>query len=97
MYGTVARLRLKPGMMGKLREFAAYEDGIKIPGHTGTIVYQLDSDANDVIMVILFENKDAYAKNAESPEQDARYQRFVALLDGAPEWNDGEIVYSHIG
>ena len=32
-------------------------------------------------------------KNAGSPEQNVRYQQMVALLEGPPEWNDGEIVY----
>ena len=46
------------------------------------------------VIVVVFENKEAYRANADSPEQDARYQKLRALLEDDPEWNDGEIVYS---
>jgi hypothetical protein len=46
------------------------------------------------MLVVGFESKEAYRANAESPEQNARYEQYVQLLDGPPEWNDGEIAYS---
>lgn len=33
--------------------------------------------------------KEAYRKNAESPEMDAVYQRIRACLETDPEWTDG--------
>jgi hypothetical protein len=94
MYGTVAKMRVKPGMLDKLKELTGREDMVGIPGLVNTIVYQMDSDPNELIMAVLFENKELYVKNADSPEQDARYREFVDLLEGPPEWNDGEVVYS---
>ena len=94
MYGTVAKMRAKQGMVQKLQDLTAREDMRSIPGLVNTIVYQMDNDPNELIMVVLFESKEAYVKNADSPEQNARYQEFVALLEGQPEWNDGEIIYS---
>jgi len=93
MYGTVAKMRVKPGMLDKLRELTTNEDQMSAPGLITTYVYQMDADPNALIMAVVFTDKDAYVKNANSPEQNARYEQFVALLDGPPEWNDGEIVY----
>ena len=93
MYGTVAKMRLKPGMEQKMRELAASDGMTKIDGLVGTTVYKMDADANAYIMAVVFTDKDAYVKNANSPEQNARYEEFVSLLEGPPEWNDGEIIF----
>ena len=94
MYGTVAKMRVKTGMEEKLLEVTKSEDMMNIPGLVSTTVYRLDSNPSEYIMAVVFESKEAYTKNADSPEQDARYREFVAFLEGAPEWQDGEIVYS---
>jgi hypothetical protein len=44
---------------------------------------------------VAFESKEAYQKNAASPEQNARYEEYRALLDADPEWHDGEIIASY--
>jgi heme-degrading monooxygenase HmoA len=94
MYGTVAKMRIKPGAEAKLIELTRSEDmTASMPGYISTTVYKLDSDPNDFIMVVLFEDKESYTKNADSPEQDARYREFVQYLEGAPQWQDGEVVY----
>jgi quinol monooxygenase YgiN len=90
MYGTVARMRVKPGMFDKLRELMSGGD---IPGHVDTLVYQMDSDPNQLMMAVIFDSKEAYVKNADSPEMNALYEQYVQLLEGPPEWNDGEIVH----
>ena len=94
MYGTVAKFRLKPGAEGKLREMVQSYEGLRIPGHKSTTVYRMDSNPNEYYMAVMFDDKDTYTKNADSPEQDARYRQMVALLEGDPEWHDGEIIYS---
>ena len=94
MYGTIARFRVKTGSEEKLIEFTKAEDMIGIPGMVSTFVYRMDEDPSEHYLVVVFESKDAYMKNAESPEQDARYRQFIELLEGEPEWHDGEIVYS---
>jgi quinol monooxygenase YgiN len=93
MYGTVAKMRLKPGMLDKMRALAAGDGMTRIPGLVSTTVYQMDADANDFIMAVVFTDKDAYVKNANSPDQNARYEEFAALLEGPPEWHDGEVVF----
>ena len=95
MYGTVAKMRVKPGAEAKLLELTkSVEMTANIPGFVSSTVYKLDSDPNEFILVVLFEDKESYTKNADSPEQDVRYRELVQCLEGAPEWQDGEIVYS---
>ena len=95
MYGTVARMKVKPGMMDKLKELMGTEEMRGISGLVGTTVYQMDSDSNELYLAVTFDSKESYTKNAESPEQNQRYEQMVALLDGAPEWHDGEVIYRH--
>ena len=93
MYGTIARMRVKPGALEGLKEYVTQAEGRSIPGYIDSRIYQMDSDPNQLWVVVAFEDKDSYLKNAGSPEQDADYRRMLAFLDGEPEWHDGEIVY----
>lgn len=93
MYGTVAKLRLKPGMEEQMRRFAE-EGADSVAGIVFQHVYRLDDDAQTLMLVVGFESKEAYRANAESPEQHARYQEYRAMLETEPEWHDGEIIFS---
>jgi quinol monooxygenase YgiN len=94
MYGTVARLRVKPGLEAKFVELGRAFEAMHIPGHVTTYVYQMDSDPNEFYMAVVFTDKAAYHANADSPEQHARFLELMSLLEGEPEWHDGEIVSS---
>lgn len=94
MYGTVARLQLKPGIEANLKEEMAKYPGLKIPGFVSTMLYRMDRNANDCYLAVAFKDKDSYLANARDPKQDERYQRMRALLAADPEWHDGEIVWS---
>jgi hypothetical protein len=94
MYGTVARMRVKPGMESvftkQMEEFEA-----NLPkGATATYCYRMDSNPNEYYLAVVWDTKENYVANANSPEQNARYQDYVRALEGAPEWHDGEIVYA---
>jgi quinol monooxygenase YgiN len=94
MYGTVARIRVKPGAEAQLRQVSA-EIGVgRAPGQVAVLVYQMDRDSRDFILVAVFESKEAYFANANSPEQNERFMQLMQLLEREPEWNDGEVVYS---
>jgi heme-degrading monooxygenase HmoA len=92
MYGTVARFRVKPGMEQKLQETMTGDENI--PGYVGALVYKMDNNPNEMYLAVVFDSKEAYVKNADSPEQDARYREFREMLEADPEWHDGEVVYS---
>ncbi|MEA2597100.1 MAG: hypothetical protein QOF01_3569 [Thermomicrobiales bacterium] len=94
MYGTVARMRLKPGAEAELARLSR-EDTPKIAGIVFEYVYRLDANPEEVMLVVGFESTEAYQANANSPEQAARYERYRALMVADPEWNDGDIVYAH--
>ena len=95
MYGTVARVHLKPGMEEKLREQFREFERAKVPGEIAEYLYRMDKDAREYYLVVLFKDKASYMANADSPEQDARYRKMAELFEGEPEWHDGEVVYSH--
>jgi quinol monooxygenase YgiN len=92
MYGTIARMQAKPGAEAELMRLSAEFEG-QIPGHLGTYVYRSDAEPDVYWLAVAFTDKAAYQANAQSPEQDARYQKIRALLTADPEWHDGEIVY----
>jgi hypothetical protein len=93
MYGTVAKVRVKPGGLDKLKEWSPDGDE-RDRGAVAVYAFQMDDDANEVYTVAVFESREAYVANAESPEQDKRYREMLQWLEGEPEWHDGEIVYS---
>jgi heme-degrading monooxygenase HmoA len=93
MYGTIARLRGKPGAFEQLQAMNEGEQP-DVPGIITQYVYRMDADPNEYYLVVVFESKEAYVANAQSPEQNERFQSMVALLEEPPEWHDGEIVFS---
>jgi antibiotic biosynthesis monooxygenase (ABM) superfamily enzyme len=95
MYGTIARMRLKAGKEEEFKALGRDEDEQNIPGHLGEFIYRMDNDPNEYFMAVIFDSKESYHANANSPEQNSRYEQMVALLESAPEWHDGEIVHSH--
>ena len=94
MYGTVARIRVKPGAEQQLIEMSHDESGLHIPGYICQYVYRMDQDPDEYYLVVLFESRETYFANTDSPEQNARYQVFRAMLASDPEWHDGEVVYA---
>jgi heme-degrading monooxygenase HmoA len=90
MYGTVAHLHTKPGALQAMKDMEEHQP----KGFVASYVYQLDSDPNEFLLVAVFESKEAYFANAQSPEQDADYQKLRQHLIHDPEWHDGEIVYT---
>ncbi len=94
MYGTVARMRAKPGVETQLAEQMRQFEQAHVEGSLGSYVYQMDSDPAEYYLAVIFTSKEAYMANAGSPEQDARYRQLLSFLEGPPEWHDGEIVYA---
>jgi len=93
MYGTIARMRAKPGSESQLAEQMRVYEEAHVAGAVGSYIYRMDSDPSEYWLAVIFSSKEAYVANANSPEQDTRYRQLLALLDGPPEWHDGEITY----
>jgi heme-degrading monooxygenase HmoA len=96
VYGTFARMVLKPGAEPQMTALMREEEEAGIPGERGSIVYRSDGDPNELFLAIVFESKEAYVANANSPEMHQRYLRYRELLTADPEWHDGEIVHATV-
>lgn len=94
MYGTISKMRVKPGSREALIKFMA---GLKdLPdSYIGRVLYQMDDDPELFMMASLFDSKKGYFTHSDRPETHAVYLQLLELLEGAPEWFDGEIVFSH--
>jgi hypothetical protein len=95
MYGTIARLRIKPGMEEQIQAEIERQEMRHIPGVVAEYVYRMDRDARELFLVVMFGSKAAYLANAQDPAQHEEYLRLLTFLDGEPEWNDGEIIASN--
>ena len=93
MYGTIARMKVRKD---KLREFLALgkewddRERKRALGYVGSEILWEDAEDGRACLVVHFTTREAYRKNADSPEQDAFYQRMRACLESDPEWIDGE-------
>ena len=92
MYGTIARIKIRKD---KLREFFALgkewdnRERRRVFGYIGSEIMWEDEEQGRACLVVHFTSKDSYMTNANSPEQDAFYQRLRTCLESDPEWIDG--------
>jgi antibiotic biosynthesis monooxygenase (ABM) superfamily enzyme len=83
-----------PENVDRMRALAAAEDLIGIRGYLGTDVMVPENHPGTLLMVVRFDDRDSYVANAESPDQNARYEEFRALMEADPVWYDGEWITS---
>jgi quinol monooxygenase YgiN len=93
MFGTVGRLKVKPGKLDELIATFAGE-GREIDGSIAYYIYKVEDKENELILAVVFRDKDSYMRNADDPAQDDQYRKLVDLLEGPPSWEDGEIIAS---
>jgi heme-degrading monooxygenase HmoA len=92
LYGTIAKMKLKPGAEDKMMHaMEGSEDGRE--GHVATYVFKSDADPNVHFVTTIFESKSAYKKFADSPEQSKRFHQMRELLAADPDWHDGEVIH----
>lgn len=95
MYGTVARIKPKAGQEQALIDLMNQWEKESRPATKGAIAgytFKKVDDPSEWIIVAVFADKASYTANADSPAQGAWYQKFRALLDTDPVWEDGDIV-----
>jgi hypothetical protein len=90
MYGTCGRARVKPENRGKLQ--AVFSGGRQrdVPGYVTSYVLE-ENDSDSVWLFAVFEDRATYDKNADDPAQHEEYLKYRALMEGEPDWHDGEI------
>jgi hypothetical protein len=89
MYGTIAKMKTKPGLLEEIKKI----EERKPRGFLRTIVYRMDKNPDELMLVVLFKDKESYIANANSPEQHEEYRVYRKLLQAEPEWYDGEVIY----
>jgi quinol monooxygenase YgiN len=95
MYGTIARMRVKPG---KVDAFMAWGRALPMAaGEQAAMIYQMDADPNEFYLVAAFSSKDAYVANAASPEQNRIFLQMMEFLTAEPEWHDGAVALDRRG
>jgi len=92
MYGTIARLRIQAGRESEMVEHLNQYDATQVPGFVASAFYRADQGGDAYWLAVVFESKESYQANADSPEQDARYREFRGILAADPEWHDGEVL-----
>jgi quinol monooxygenase YgiN len=90
MYGTVAKFRVPAENLAPLRALVEAEETLGIEGYLGSDLLVCDNHPDTLMLVVRFRDRASYEANAETPEQDARYREFRALMSEDPEWFDGE-------
>lgn len=92
MYGTIQRGRVKKDRIRELMALGKEWDDRERKRAIGYINSELlwcDEGGGRFCMIVHFTSKEAYRKNADSPEMDAFYRRLRACLEEDPEWIDG--------
>jgi quinol monooxygenase YgiN len=92
MFGTVARMKFKPGAYEQMQEIMKGFEQRGVKGFLFNAVYRSQSDPDEVWLIVGFEDEAAYRANAEDPQTDEMAQQYRQLLAAPPEWHDGEIV-----
>jgi quinol monooxygenase YgiN len=90
LYGTVARLKVKPGHLEQLK--ADQEERAWPKGGLAMYAYQLDDNPDELLLAVVFEDEESYKANADLPETHQEYLKLLEHLEGEPEWHDGKVV-----
>ena len=90
-YGTIMIGKLKtPGTGQSVVDAIRKWDERRVPGYQGTDTL-LGDDRTTVVSCVTFESKELYLALAHDPAQDDWWRTVMApLLDGDPQWIDGE-------
>jgi quinol monooxygenase YgiN len=91
MYGTVAKMRIKPENVEAVRKVMASQmESAQVAGYIRSYVLS-ENDSDTQWLFVVFEDKASYTANADDPAQNERYMEFRALMEADPEWHDGTI------
>ena len=93
MYGTVARIRVKHGMVD---EFYAWnqQNPVEGTGRSAMLVFQMDANPDELYLVVAAESREDYRAVSNRPGMHARFMDMMRFLEAEPEWHDGEIIAS---
>ncbi len=90
MYGTVAKLRVRPENREALRSVVDAQNVAGVDGYVASHTL-FENDTDVAWLFAIFQDRAAYDANANDPAQHERYLQIRALLEDDPEWHDGDI------
>jgi quinol monooxygenase YgiN len=90
MYGTCARMVVKPENREAIRAIFKEDEGREIKGYVATYVLS-ENDSDNMWLLAIFDDRATYDANADDPRMHETYVKYRALLEEDPEWHDGEI------
>ena len=95
MYGTIFRMKVKPGHGQRVIDiFNDWERDRKpkTKGAIGGFLFRPEVEPSELIGVAIFQDKESYVANADIHEQDTWYRLLREQLESDPVWEDGEYV-----
>jgi hypothetical protein len=89
VFGTVGRMKVKPGKMDELVRLMTDSEGANAKGFRFSSLLVAD-EGNEAVVTVVFEDKDSYFAMVHDPKTDENFGKIMALLEGEPSWTDGE-------
>jgi len=89
VYGTVGRMKVKPGKMPDLVALMSDPQGASARGFRFTSLLVAD-EGNEAVVTVIFDDKDSYFEMVHDPKTDENFGKIKALLEDEPSWTDGE-------
>jgi hypothetical protein len=83
-------MKVKRENVDALRQLMSTTESREVPGFRETHVLIPDQRRDEIWLVVFFDDKASYMKNADDPAMHEEYVKYRALLEADPEWNDGE-------
>jgi hypothetical protein len=92
MFGSVAKLKLKPGSFEEMLDVAKGFEGWAVKGRVFNAVFRSQSDPDEVWSVVGFDDEATYRANANDPPTAAQAKQWQQLIAAPPDWHDGDRV-----
>jgi heme-degrading monooxygenase HmoA len=90
---TFFRMKVQPGKLDELIRLMSDEpENSASAGFEAAIVGKSKDDPNTIWAAVSWDTSERYYANAQSPEQNAEYEKMRALLEADPEWFDCDVV-----
>src|SRR2546428_14147163 len=90
MYGTVGRAHVRPENRDRLAEVMMNPAYAEVPGYRRGYLMFPENRENEALIVAVFEDREAYLRNADDTPQHQPYLQYRALLENETQRSAGE-------
>jgi hypothetical protein len=97
---TFFRMKALPGKVDELTAMMSSMDDesqARERGWVGDVVGRRKDDPDEIWGCVTWDTSERYYANADSPEQNAEYEKMRALLASDPEWFDCDVLEERMG